>query len=71
LVGAVLAAVESLRPEGLVRTLTELLAVLSGLALIRLWIDCNRWRLVQAEKQHNPTDLDKGIEVSSVQEVRR
>jgi hypothetical protein len=47
------------------------LAVLSGLALIRLWIDCNRWRLVQAEKQHNPTDLDKGIEVSSVQEVRR
>ena len=46
------------------RTLTELLAVLSGLALIRLWIDCNRWRLVQAEKQHNPTDLDKGIEMN-------
>ena len=49
--GVGLFAVEAIIPEGLVRTLADLVAVLGCLVLVRLWVSANRWSLVRAEAQ--------------------
>jgi len=46
-----LIALEYMLPDGFVRTAGELLEVMGCIAMVRLWIGSNRWRLAQTEGQ--------------------
>jgi len=69
LTGAGLLAAELLLPEGLARALAELLAVFGCVALIRLWVGCNRWRLAQTERQGGAVIRAQAADTVSVQKV--
>ena len=49
--GVGLFALEVVIPEGLVRSLADLMAIPGCLVLVRLWVMANRWNLVHAEAQ--------------------
>lgn len=49
--GVALFALEVIVPEGPVRILADLTAVLGCLVLVRLWVKTNQWSLVHAEAE--------------------
>jgi hypothetical protein len=69
LTGAGLAVLGILLPEGPGRTAMELVALFAGLALVRLWIGCNRRRLAQAERQDGPLVQAQAAAGPSAQEA--
>ena len=66
--GVGLIVVKSIIPEGLVRTLADLVAILVCLVLVRLWIKANRWNLVHAEAEEW---MQPGEEAANPRRARR
>ena len=69
LVCAALAAAEFFVPEGLARTVAELLAVGAGIALARLWLGCNRVALAQVQGRSGTEE--QGAPRQSIREATR